>query len=225
MKYFFLSYFLIAVLIVASAGTRGTKSEKTPLQIFPDMKAQDKIKYQTTSGFFADGVGARMPVAGTVPVGFSLPKKAAADGALPEVFGFSNGLDFYSTGKIGDTFGDGFPLTELSIDDPVEGKKFLERGQQRFNIYCAVCHGASGNGKGVTSAYGILTAFNFQQNGNTDPANVGAYRATGQIFDTITNGKGLMGPYGGNIPVRDRWAIIAYIRTLQQAGKTAGGIQ
>lgn len=223
MKYFFLSYFLIALLVLASAGARGTKSEKPPLQIFPDMKVQAKVKYQAPSEFFANGAGARMPVAGVVPIGFSKPVKAAADGALPDQFGFSNGTDFYSTGKIGDAFGDGFPLEQLGAD--TLDVKFLERGQQRYNIYCAVCHGASGNGEGITSKYGILTAFKFSQNGNLDPADPTKYRATGQIFDTITNGKGLMGPYGGNIPVRDRWAIIAYIRTLQLAGKAAGVTQ
>lgn len=218
MKYFFLSYFFIAVIIVASAGTRGSKSERTPIEIFADMDHQAKVKYQAASAFFADGIGSRMPVAHTVPMGFDVPDKPAAEGAKPPVFGFSNGLDFYSTGKVGDFYGDGFP-TELAAD-----AKLIERGQQRYNIYCSVCHGTSGNGKGVTSSYGILTAYSFQQAGALDPANA-AYRPTGAIFDVITHGKGLMGPYGGAIPVRDRWAIIAYIRTLQDAGKAAGGIQ
>lgn len=218
MKYFFLSYFFVAVIIVATAGTRGSKSANTPLEIFPDMDHQAKVKYQAASAFFADGIGSRMPVAHTVPMGFEVPAKAAADGAPPATFGFSNGLDFYNTGRFGDYFGDGFPA-ELSVD-----AKLIERGQQRYNIYCAVCHGGSGNGKGVTSSYGILTAFNFQQAGALDPATP-AYRPTGAMFDTITHGKGLMGPYGGAIPVRDRWAIVAYIRTLQEAGKAAGGIQ
>ena len=52
-----------------------------------------------------------------------------------------------------------------------------------------------------------------------DPANVATYRADGAIFDVITNGKGLMGPYGGNLTVRDRWAIVSYIRALQVAVK------
>ncbi len=218
MKYFFLSYFFIAVIIVASAGTRGSKSELTPIEIFPDMDHQAKIKYQAASAFFADGIGGRMPVAHTMPMGFEVPAKAAADGATPPVFGFSNGVDFYNTGKVGDFYGDGFP-TELEPDG-----KLIERGQQRYNIYCAVCHGTSGNGKGVTSSYGMLAAYNFQQNGALE-STASAFRPTGSIFDTITHGKGLMGPYGGAIPVRDRWAIIAYIRTLQEAGKAAGGIQ
>ncbi len=219
MKYFFLSYFFIAVMVVSIAGTRGSKSLQPPIEILPDMDQQAKVKYQAASTFFADGIGGRLPVTHTVPMGYEVPVKAAADGAKPAVFGFSNGLDFYNTGRFKedqDYFGDGFP-GELEVD-----AKLLARGQDRFNIYCSVCHGLSGNGKGMTSKYGILTAFNFQQPGATDPANPTAYRPTGSIFDTITNGKGLMGPYGGVLPVRDRWAIIAYIRTLQVAGKEAG---
>jgi len=216
MKYFFLSYIFAAILIVGAAGFRGDKFSRTPLQIFPDMKDQPKVKYQAASAFFADGLGERTPITHTVPMGFEIPAKASADGATPPKYGFSNGLDFYNTGKVGDFYGDGLPA-ELAVD-----ADFLARGQQRFNIYCAVCHGQSGNGKGVTSKYGILTAFNFQQAGATDPANPVGYRPTGSIFDTITNGKGLMGPYGGVLPVRDRWAIISYIRTLQLAGKEVG---
>lgn len=213
MKYFFLSLFFLAIIVVSAAGFRGAKSELPPIEIFPDMDNQAKIKYQARSDFFADGVGGRLPVAHTVPMGFEVPAKPAADGSAPPKFGFSNGTDYYNTGKIGDFYGDGIPQ-EAGIDVAL-----IERGQHQFNINCAICHGTSGNGKGVTSKYGILTAFNFHQAGNTDPNNVAAYRPDGAIFDTITNGKGLMGSYGGNIPVRDRWAIVAYIRALQTAVK------
>ncbi|MDB6138740.1 MAG: cytochrome [Verrucomicrobiaceae bacterium] len=217
MKYFFLSYIFAAILIVGAAGFRGDKFARTPLYIFPDMKEQPKVKYQAASAFFADGIGERMPITHTVPMGFEIPAMAsAATGATPPRYGFINGLDFYNTVKVGDYYGDGFPA-ELALDGGL-----LERGQQRFNIYCSPCHGLSANGKGITSKYGILTAFNFQQAGSTDPKNPAAYRPTGEIFDTITNGKGLMGPYGGVLPVRDRWAIISYIRTLQLAGKEVG---
>ncbi len=215
MKYFFLSYFIIAVLIVSAAGFRGDKSRNTPIEIFPDMDHQAKVKYQVSSDFFADGSGGRRPVANTVPIGYEMPTKSAAE-VPPAVFAFSNGVDFYNTGRFGDFYGDGFPK-ELAID-----AKLLERGQQRFNIYCSVCHGLSGNGKGTTSRFGILAAYNFQQPGATESTNAAAYRTTGSIFDTITHGKGLMGPYGGTIPVRDRWAIVAYVRSMQLAGKEAG---
>jgi mono/diheme cytochrome c family protein len=211
LKYFFLTYVFVAAIVIAAFGTRGSKSENAPLEIFQDMDHQAKIKYQSRSDFFADGLGGRLPVKGTVPMGFEIPAMAVAAGAPPPAYGFTNGLDYYNTGKMGDFYGDGIPAeVEMST-------ALLERGQRQFNIYCAVCHGQSGNGKGPTSKFGILTAFNFHQPGATDPANAGAYRADGAIFDVITNGKGLMGPYGGNLTVRDRWAIVAYIRTLQVA--------
>ena len=221
MKYFFLSLIFIGAIIVSAFGTRGSKSELPPLEIFPDMDHQAKVKYQAASEFFADGRGARLPVKGTVPMGFEIPAKAAVNGAKPARFAFTNDVDYYNTGKMGDFYGDGLP-TEITSDPLVFNEAFLKRGEQRYNIHCAICHGASGNGKGVTSKYGILTAFNFQQAGALDPANAAAFRADGAIFDVITNGKGLMGGYGGNITVRDRWAIVAYIRALQTAAKEAG---
>lgn len=221
MKYFFLSYLFVGAIIVSAFGFRGSKSELPPLEILPDMDQQAKVKYQASSEFFADGRGARMPVKGTLPMGFEVPAKPAADGAAPARVAFTSGLGYYDTGKVGDFYGDGLP-TEITSDASVFNENFIKRGEQRFGIHCAICHGASGNGKGVTSKYGILTAFNFQQAGNLDPANVGAYRADGAIFDVITNGKGLMGSYGGNITLRDRWAIVAYIRSLQLAAKESG---
>lgn len=221
MKYFFLSYLFVIAIIVSAFGTRGSKSELPPIEVFDDMDHQAKVKYQAASEFFADGRGARLPVKGTVPMGFEIPAKAAVDGAKPARFAFTNGVDYYNTGKMGDFYGDGLP-TEITSDPLVFNEAFLKRGEQRYNIHCAVCHGTSGNGKGVTSKYGILTAFNLQQPGALDPANAAAFRADGAIFDVITNGKGLMGGYGGNITVRDRWAIVAYIRALQTAAKEAG---
>lgn len=214
LKYFFLSYVFVAAIVVAAFGTRGSKSELPPIEIFPDMDHQSKVKYQVKNDFFADGRGARLPVKNTVPMGFEVPAKPASSPEYkPAAFGFTNGLDYYSTGKVGDYYGDGLPK-ELAAD-----KALLQRGERQYNINCAVCHGESGNGKGVTSKYGILTAFNFHQVGSLDASNVAAYRADGAIFDVITNGKGLMGSYGGNLTVSDRWAIVAYIRALQVAVK------
>lgn len=221
MKYFFLSYLFVGAIIVSAFGFRGSKSELPPIEILPDMDHQAKIKYQTKSDFFADGRGARLPVKGTLPMGFEIPAKPAADGVKPARIAFTSGLGYYDTGKIGDFYGDGLPA-EITSDPAVFNEEFIKRGEQRYNINCAICHGVSGNGKGVTSKYGILTAFNFQQPGNLDPANAAAYRADGAIFDVITNGKGLMGSYGGNITLRDRWAIVAYIRSLQIAAKESG---
>ncbi|MBN8418112.1 MAG: cytochrome c [Verrucomicrobia bacterium] len=221
MKYFFLSYLFVIAIVVSAFGFRGSKSELPPLEIIPDMDHQAKVKYQASSEFFADSRGARLPVKGTVPMGFDIPAAPAVNGAKPARLAFTSGLGYYDTGKVGDFYGDGLPA-EITGDPSVFNEEFIKRGEQRYNINCAICHGTSGNGKGVTSKYGILTAYNFQQPGNLDPANAAAYRADGAIFDVITNGKGLMGSYGGNITLRDRWAIVAYIRSLQIAAKESG---
>jgi mono/diheme cytochrome c family protein len=221
MKYFFLSYLFVIAIVVSAFGFRGSKSELPPIEIIPDMDHQAKVKYQASSEFFADSRGARMPVKGTVPMGFEIPATPAVNGAKPARLAFTSGLGYYDTGKVGDFYGDGLPA-EITGDSSVFNEEFIKRGEQRYNINCAICHGTSGNGKGVTSKYGILTAYNFQQPGNLDPANAAAYRADGAIFDVITNGKGLMGSYGGNITLRDRWAIVAYIRSLQLAAKESG---
>ena len=86
----------------------------------------------------------------------------------------------------------------------------LERGRQRFDINCSPCHGAAGDGKGITTKYGMVAVANFH-----DPRLV--KMSAGEIFDTITNGKNLMGAYGANIDIQDRWAIVAYMRALQRS--------
>jgi hypothetical protein len=213
MKYFFLSYLFVAAIIVSAAGFRGSKSELPPIEILPDMDHQAKVKYQTSNEFFADGLGARRPVKGTVPMGYDVPTAPAADNAAPPQFGFTNGTSYYHTGKMGDFYGDGLPA-EIQVTP-----EFIQRGAERYAINCAICHGAVGNGKGITSRYGILNSFNFHQAGSSDPTNAGAYRPDGAIYDVIVNGKGLMGGYSANITVQDRWAIVAYIRALQTAVK------
>jgi mono/diheme cytochrome c family protein len=88
----------------------------------------------------------------------------------------------------------------------------IARGEERFGIYCAVCHGSSGDGLGVTSHYGVPGIANLQL------ASFGAEAyPDGRLFNAITYGKGMMSGYGYNIPVRDRWAIVSYVRTLQAA--------
>ena len=92
------------------------------------------------------------------------------------------------------------PLTE----------QLLVRGQQRYAINCSPCHGATGDGKGITGKYGMIAMANFH-----DARLV--KMPDGEIFNTITYGKNLMFAYGPNVTVADRWAIIAYIRALQRS--------
>ena len=85
----------------------------------------------------------------------------------------------------------------------------MARGRERYQINCAVCHGAAGDGKGITSKYGI-NATSYQSDRLRTMND-------GEIFNTITNGKGQMLGYGYNISIDDRWRIIMYIRALQHS--------
>lgn len=212
MRYFILAFIMIGVLIFSIAGWRGQTTSRRPIEIFPDMDHQAKIKAQAESHFFADGIGARQPIAGTVPMGFDVPEKAAHAGGQA-AYGFSQGVDYYNTGRVGDFYGDGMPK-ELGELTPA----FVNRGRERYNIYCTVCHGAAGDGKGVVGQFGLNNIASLTQNAFTDPA-APTYKPDGSIFNTITHGQGLMGAYGSNIAVRDRWAIIGYVRALQDAAK------
>ncbi len=212
MRYFFLIYALIAVLVVGIGGFRGQHFTKPPVQVFPDMDNQDKLKAQSPSTFFADRQGARLPVAETQPRGFN-EEGATLIGGIPE-YEFGGQPGYYYTGHVGDYFGNGMPEElELTADTAAA---LIRRGEERYGIFCSVCHGAAGDGLGVTSKYGVPGIANF----HLDPFKSATY-PDGRMFEVITNGKGMMGSYGANIPVRDRWAIIAYVRTLQAAKEAA----
>lgn len=209
MRYFFLAYAVIALLVVGMFGVQGQKSTQPPIMIFPDMDHQDKVKAQVPSTFFADGMGARLPVSGTQPLGFN-PDGDANIGGIPEYeFG---GLDtYYHTGQIGDYYGTGMP-DDLELANAESAAALIRRGRERYGIYCAVCHGESGNGEGIAGKYGVPGIANLQL-----PAFQADTYPDGRVYDVITHGKGQMSGYGYNIPVRDRWAIVAYVRTLQEA--------
>ena len=93
----------------------------------------------------------------------------------------------------------------LSVD-----LKFLERGRDRFQIYCSPCHGALGDGNGMTKRYGMGATPSYH-----DPRL--RTMADGEIFNTITMGKNTMLPYADKITPEDRWAVVTYIRALQRA--------
>lgn len=200
MRWFFLLLFAATVSLAVGIGPRGEKFTEPPLYIFPDMDWQYKLKAQKPSEFFADGSGSRRPVDHTIPLGYSAPL-SKEDRPV--------GGEYYLNGTFGDFYGNGMP-EELTVDNA-----FLQRGHQRYQIYCTACHGTSGNGQGVVSKYWAIPP----------SANLVDPRVTampdGQIFWTITHGKGLMGPYNGAIPVEDRWAITAYVRALQAASSGA----
>jgi len=210
MRYFFLAYALIALMVVGILGFRGQKFDQPPVRIFPDMDEQDKLRAQKPDGFFADGQGGRLPVAGTQARGFN-PHGDREIGGIPE-YEFGGQTGYYYTGKIDGKYGNNMP-DELELT-PESAEALIRRGEERYGIYCAICHGASGNGNGMTAQYGVPVAGNNNAKLNAISSEI---YPDGMLFEVITQGKGMMGGYGYNIPVRDRWAIIAYIHTLQAA--------
>ncbi len=127
------------------------------------MVRQMKVRAQAPLAFFADNRGARLPVPGTVPIGYTMPKpqdhRHASDGCssardILAISTFSVGTDYYDTGKMGDQWGTGIPF-KVTPD-------VMCRGQQRFNITCAMCHGASAAGNGITKQYGLATVVSFR---------------------------------------------------------------
>jgi len=196
MRYVYLTVFFIVVLSVSILGFRGSLSTRTPLEVFPDMDHQDKYKPQAESKFFADGRTERPRPAGTVAFG----RRSDAPDA-----NFLKADEAKHAGK--DAKGAWlvtFP-SAVTVD-----AKFLERGQDRYNIYCSACHGALGDGNGITKQYGM---------GATPTFHDERLRTIliGDIFNTITHGKGNMLAYADKLPADDRWAVIAYVRALQRA--------
>lgn len=202
MRWFFLILAIASITVALALGPRGDKFSSPPFMLFPDMDNQYKVKAQKPSEFFENGQGAQKPVEGTIPMGYSAP---VGDAVVTSRLDYSYGSSYYNTGLFGDFYGKGFP-EEIKMD-----AAFLARGKERFRITCSPCHGESGNGAGIVSKYWTIppTANLLDPRVKDMPE--------GQIFWTITHGKGLMGPYNGVLPVNDRWAITAYLRGLQAA--------
>jgi mono/diheme cytochrome c family protein len=146
------------------------------------LRDQPRLEPFEASAFFADGAAMRLPPADTVARG-----QLALDEHL-------------HNGRVGGTFAPTFPYT-VTLE-------MMERGRERYDIFCTPCHGATGDGKGIITQYGMREPTSFHDEGvRTEPP--------GYYFDLITNGTRVMPPYGSRIPPEDRWAIIAYIRALQ----------
>lgn len=147
-----------------------------------DMHDQPRYEPYERSELFADRRASRLPVAGTV-----------ARGQLHED-------EHLETGKTGEAFSETFPFA-ITVE-------IVQRGQQRYEIYCTPCHGGSGRGNGmiVQRGYRAPPSLHIDRLRNERP---------GYLYDVITRGFGAMPDYAAQIPVRDRWAVVAYIRALQ----------
>ena len=170
--------------LVVAGCARGCTSSRPPIHLNPSMDDQPKVRPQAASTFFFNGASMREPVPGTVAIG-----------------GLREDEPFF-TGKGAD--GQFVEAIPHPVDDAL-----VERGRQRYGIYCQPCHDARGDGRGILFQRGNVPTATFHQE------KILKY-PDGQIFDVITNGVGLMAGYRWPIPPADRWAIVAYVRELQR---------
>lgn len=185
-----------------------------------DMQDQPKMKPYRGTSFFSDGLSSRQPVPGTIPRGYLRTDTAlftgkkekgtagsgsqAAAGPSPQTAAGSGPQAANANAYPDDADTFPFPITEETV----------VRGRERYQIFCSVCHGLTGNGDGMIVRRGFRRAASF----NDDRLR---QAPVGHFFDAITNGWGAMPPYAAQIPVQDRWAIIAYIRALQLSQQNA----
>jgi mono/diheme cytochrome c family protein len=176
---------IVLISAVPLAGcARGCTSSRPPIHLNPSMDNQPKVRAQSASAFFYDGSSMRQPVPGTIAIG-ELKEDVA-----------------FFTGKGAD--GQFVATIPVAVDDAL-----LDRGRERYVIYCQPCHDARGDGKGILFQRGNVPTATFHQEKMLKYSD-------GQIFDIMTNGQGLMPAYRWPIPPADRWAIIAHIRDMQR---------
>jgi mono/diheme cytochrome c family protein len=189
MRYFLLAFGVIVITVMVVAGKRGDLSRRPPIELFPDMDRQPKLRPQAANTFFKDGLSSQLPVAGTIARGAAYQESPENTGKVP---GTTNWV--------------------ATIPMPVT-QQMLARGQNRYNISCAPCHGAQGDGKGITTRFGMAVIADLHDAGTRKVPQ----QSDGAIFNTISYGKGLMQPYASDITIEDRWAIVAYVRALQRS--------
>lgn len=236
--YMFTALFGSFSLVVGVLGFRGRTSDSRPWHFFLDMKYQAKYTSQGPSQYFADGRSSRLPPADTVPFdGTDYAADAGRHGAPNPDFlkadrryyaGVANpdakeadGTPAKPKWEGGKLAGEGLYVNRIppqAVEKAGGWEALLKKGQSQFNRHCAVCHGASGRGGTGELAYGIVGAYGL----SVPPANVLTpnvqSQPDGQLFNTISNGKGAMPGYGHQLKdALDRWAIVAYVRELQFA--------
>ncbi len=187
----------LLALVLLVAGCRGQRSGSTPIHPNLNMDFQERFEEQEANPFFANDAAMRTPVPGTVKRG-GLRTTANAP--------FFQGRDA-SGAYVGSA-----PVAVTA--------EVLARGRERYDIYCQVCHGQSGDGRGIImvgnggQGYGYTPAPTYHSDylrGVPD----------GYLFDVITNGVRSMPSYAHEVAPADRWAIVAYVRALQRSQNAA----
>ena len=188
----------VVMASLALVGCAGVTQRSTQIEVWDDMRRQQKYRAQSANPLFADGRTHQPPPEGVVAVGL-----------LKED-------DAFHTGKTGNLYVGKNPL--LAEDQVGDLKATLELGQKRFETYCGPCHGRAGDGKGIVPAKVPTWAPQ-----NLHEARLREY-PDGEFFDVISNGRRSMKGYRYQISARDRWAIVAYIRVLQRKDGTLADV-
>jgi mono/diheme cytochrome c family protein len=204
---------------------RGETTERPPIHLVADMDFQPRYNPQSYNGFFPDRRAMRPPVPNTIALGdlhtdehFYLGYRIEQVEEQAQERGEGVADSRNEIAKADDDHRDYFSTFPAQVRDNMG--ELIGRGQERFGIYCAACHGLMGNGQGIVS----LRALKREEPDWLVPTSlhVPAVRnqPVGQLFNTITNGKGKMPSYASQIPVEDRWAIVLYERALQRSQNT-----
>lgn len=214
---------LAGMAAVVQTGCRGDRSEKPPRQFFPDLDDQPKWKPQTDTEFFADGRTMRQPVKGTVPFG----RVSYVSNADWSAYQAKDRADFL---KDDDRFYQGKNPDGTYVEKiPVEvTQAMLERGHNRYNIYCVVCHGYAGDGKGMVGQQWSYALPNYHDVKyiKPDPKDPKTqFWKDGYLFHTARWGVPgadaqadlKMPGYAHALNESDAWAVVAYIRALQES--------
>lgn len=180
---------LIPIVLIHRA--RAQHFDKPRLHLIRDMDQQFKYKALQANPIFEDGRAMRQPVAGTV-----------ARGELRADDHFYRGI---KDGQWAETYP--LPVTP----------ELMKRGHERYDIYCAPCHGLDGSGNGMVAKRAEALGEGTWTPPSSYHTEIVRGRPVGYLFNAITNGIRNMPPYGPQIPERDRWAIVAYVRALQRS--------
>jgi hypothetical protein len=190
-----LVFLAVGVAGFATLGLQGKMSRKPPMELFPDMDRQAKLRPMEPNHFFANGVSSQLPPAGTVA------RSQPIETANGEVYRFEDSA--VNTGRVAGST-NFIESNPLAVNLPL-----IQRGHERFDIYCAPCHGKLGDGNGITKKIGVMPAV-----ANLHDARI-VKLTDGEIFNTITHGKSTMAAVGPLLATEDRWAVVAYLRALQ----------
>lgn len=182
-------YLLFAALFLPLllAGCRGEKFKTQPIHPNLNMDQQKRFEPQEKNEFFSDNRAMRQPVEGTI-----------ARGKLKQDKAYYQGINEDSSF-----------VSEIPVDVT---KSFIYRGKDRYEVFCTPCHGLAGDGNGIIMAnnYGYVPAPSFHVDRLQN-------QKVGYFYSAIANGIRTMPSYASQIPVRDRWAIVAYVRALQRS--------